>query len=67
MNMALFILDLNNKSASKAIKYVATVLNVLALINRLHNDYLLPHKSTAEAALSKDTRHGLSLHSEDPL
>ena len=43
-------LDLNKKSEKTAAKHVAITLNVLALINCLHNDYLLPHTSNSRSS-----------------
>lgn len=47
------ILDFNKNSATTATKYVATALNVLALINHLHNDYFLPHRSNSRSSSNK--------------
>ena len=53
MTMALFIVNCNKKSATVAIKYEATVFNLLALINHFHNDYFLPHRSNSRSSSFK--------------
>lgn len=68
MNRALFILDLNNKSATTAIKFAAAALNVLALMNHRYEDYFLPHKSNHRRSSTKRaTAWALSLLKGFPL
>lgn len=44
------ILDFNKTSETTVIKYVARALNVLTLINHLHKDYFLPHRSNSRSS-----------------